>query len=407
MKSQAQNIFIKDYDYLLPQSRIAEVPLDERDQSKLLIYKEGKIIDGFFYDLDESVPPGTTLILNNTRVIEARIFFRKPTGGTIEIFCLEPNQQTIEQSLTSVSKVQWQCLIGGASKWKPGQILKKDVVVDEETIELQATYISKYSDSFIIEFSWNTSHSFGDILHLAGVIPLPPYIKRNATEKDKERYQTIFSRQEGSVAAPTAALHFTENIFYKLSKKKIDTQYITLHVGAGTFKPVKTQTVAEHEMHQEPFTVSIETLKKIATTKQIVAVGTTSLRTLETIYWLGVKLLNGLIKDEWSLHQWEVYDLDKSYPGISTEESLNGLIRWLKNNDRTELRCQTSLIIIPGYQFKIPNGLITNFHQPQSTLLLLVSAFIGPDWKKIYKHALDHDYRFLSYGDSSLLWRNQ
>jgi S-adenosylmethionine:tRNA ribosyltransferase-isomerase len=407
MKSEAQNIFIKDYDYELPQFRIAEFPLDERDQSKLLVYKDGQIIDDFFYNLDESIPPGTTLILNNTRVIQARIFFRKPTGGIIEIFCLEPHQKTIEQSLASVSKAQWQCLIGGASKWKPGQILKKDLVIDEQIVDLQATYISKNSDSFIIEFSWNTSHSFGEVLHVAGAIPLPPYIKRNATDKDKERYQTIFGRKEGSVAAPTAALHFTENIFHKLSKKKIDTQYITLHVGAGTFKPVKTETVAEHEMHQEPFTVSIETLKKILSTKHIVAVGTTSLRTLETIYWIGVKLLNGLIKDEWSLSQWEVYGLEKSYPDISTEESLNGLIRWLENNHRTELRCQTSLIIVPGYQFKIPNGLITNFHQPQSTLLLLVSAFIGPDWKTIYKHALDNDYRFLSYGDSSLLWRNQ
>ena len=408
MKSAAaQNIYIKDYDYPLLQSRIAEVPLHKRDQSKLLLYKEGRIIDDFFYNLDESIPPGSTLILNNTRVIEARIFFRKPTGGVIEIFCLEPYQQTIEQSLASVSKVQWHCLIGGASKWKAGQILKKDFVTDEQTVDLQATYISKQSDSFIIEFSWNTSHSFAEILHAVGAIPLPPYIKRNATEEDKERYQTIFGRQEGSVAAPTAALHFTENIFRKLSMKKIDTQYITLHVGAGTFKPVKTETVAEHEMHQEPFTVSIETLKKIVSSKQIIAVGTTSLRTLETIYWLGVKLLNGLIKDVWSLHQWEVYDLEKHYPLISTEESLNALIRWLENNHLTELRCQTSLIIIPGYQFKIPGGLITNFHQPQSTLLLLVSAFIGSDWKKIYNHALDHGYRFLSYGDSSLLWRNQ
>ena len=407
MKSEAQNIFIKDYDYELPQFRIAEFPLDERDQSKLLVYRDGQLTDGFFYNLADFVPSGSTLILNNTRVIDARILFKKPTGGIIEIFCLEPHQETIEQSLASVSSVQWQCLIGGASKWKTGQILKKDFVIDEQNVDLQATYISKYADSFIIEFSWNTGHSFGEILHAAGAIPLPPYIKRSATEEDKERYQTIFGRQEGSVAAPTAALHFTENIFRKLSMKKIDSQYITLHVGAGTFKPVKTETVAEHEMHQEPFTVSVETLKKIVSSKQIVAVGTTSLRTLETIYWLGVKLLNGLTKDEWSLHQWEVYELAKHYPGISNEESLNALISWLENNHATELRCQTSLIIIPGYQFKIPNGLITNFHQPQSTLLLLVSAFIGPDWKKIYKHALDHDYRFLSYGDSSLLWRNQ
>lgn len=407
MKPEAENIFIKNYDYPLPNFRIAEVPLYERDQSKLLIYKDGQITDDFFYNLDDFVPLASTLILNNTRVIEARIFFRKPTGGIIEIFCLEPHQQTIEQSLATVSRVQWQCLIGGASKWKSGQILKKEFVIDEKVVDLQATYISKNTDSFIIEFSWNTNHSFGEVLHVAGAIPLPPYIKRNATEEDRERYQTIFGRQEGSVAAPTAALHFTERIFHKLSKKKIETEYVTLHVGAGTFKPVKTETVAEHEMHQEPFVVSIETLKKIILSKKIIAVGTTSLRTLETIYWLGVKLLNGLIKDEWSLHQWEAYELEKCYPRISTEESLNALISWLENNHRTKLYCQTSLLIIPGYEIKIPEGLITNFHQPQSTLLLLVSAFIGPDWKKIYAYALEHDYRFLSYGDSSLLWRNQ
>ena len=407
MSKEAQTIFIKDYDYSLSPDRIAEFPVRERDQSKLLVYRNGEICNDFFFNLDEYVPTGSTLVLNNTKVIEARVFFRKPTGGVIEIFCLEPHQQSIEQSLASRERAQWQCLIGGASKWKTGQILEKEIFIGNTTVQLQARYVSKQADNFIIEFVWNTEQSFGEVLHAAGAIPLPPYIKRGATEEDKIRYQTIFSNQEGSVAAPTAALHFTQNVFKKLSAKNIDHEYITLHVGAGTFKPVKTETVDEHEMHKEPFTVCIETLKKIVRAKKIIAVGTTSLRTLETIYWLGVKLINDLIKEEWSLQQWEVYELEKYYTNISKEQSLNAMIKHLENNHQPELHCQTSLIIVPGYKFKIPQALITNFHQPQSTLLLLVSAFIGPDWKQIYQHALDNDYRFLSYGDSSLLWRNQ
>lgn len=406
MKTEAQNLFIKDYDYNLPPEKIAEFPLKERDQSKLLIYKNGTITDDHFFNLQNYVPEKSTLILNNTRVIEARILFQKTTGGVIEIFCLEPLKQTIEQALSSTEKVQWQCLIGGASKWKAGQILQKKILIADEDIMLNAKYISKQTDSFTIEFFWETHHSFAEILHAAGAIPLPPYIKRNATEEDKERYQTIFSKQEGSVAAPTAALHFTKTVFKKLAEKNIDAAYITLHVGAGTFKPVKTETVAEHEMHKEPFTITVDVLKKIVSSNNIIAVGTTSLRTLETIYWLGVKLKNGLIKEEWILQQWEAYELEKKSPNISVEESVTALINWLEKNHQTELHCQTGLIIVPGYHFKIPDAIITNFHQPQSTLLLLVSAFIGEDWRKVYRHALENDYRFLSYGDSSYLTPN-
>ena len=405
MTIPGQTILIKEYDYPLAHERIAEFPLKQRDQSRLLVYKNEQITDDYFFNLPQHLPAGSTIILNNTRVIEARLLFRKPTGGVIEIFCLEPHQKTIEQSLASSGKTQWQCLIGGASKWKSGQILKKEIVLGNRTVELNAKYNSKQADSFVIDFSWDTEHSFADVLHASGAIPLPPYIKRAATEEDKERYQTIFGKEEGSVAAPTAALHFTASVFQKLSKKNIDAEYITLHVGAGTFKPVKTETVAGHEMHKEPFTVSIDVLKRIIASEKNIAVGTTSLRTLETVYWLGVKLINGLIKNEWVLEQWEAYELEKHYPNVSTRESLHALINWLKTNDRRELHCQTSLIIVPGYQFKIPDGLITNFHQPQSTLLLLVSAFIGEDWKNVYKHALDNDYRFLSYGDSSFLWK--
>src|SRR5579875_1351914 len=264
MKTEPKNIFIKDYDYKLSHERIAEFPLKERDQSKLLVYQNGNIKDNYFFNLPEHIPANSTIILNNTRVIEARILFKKPTGGMIEIFCLEPFHESIEQSLTATSTVQWQCLIGGASKWKAGQILQKEVSINDEPVQLNAKYIGKQNDSFIIEFFWQPQQfSFAEVLHVAGAIPLPPYIKREATEEDKERYQTIFSMQEGSVAAPTAALHFTENVFQNLSKKNIATEFITLHVGAGTFKPVKTENVAEHEMHQEPFTVSIEVLKKI------------------------------------------------------------------------------------------------------------------------------------------------
>lgn len=405
MKTEAQNILIKSFDYDLQSNRIAEFPLKERDQSKLLVYKNGEITDDHFYNLSHHLPSESTLILNNTRVIEARIVFKKPTGGSIEIFCLEPFEQTIEQSLAAHGKVQWLCLIGGASKWKPGQILQKEVEIDYDKVLLAAKYIFKQTDSFIIEFVWQSHHSFAEVLHAAGAIPLPPYIKREPIEADKERYQTVFAKKEGSVAAPTAALHFTENIFQKLEEKNIDKEYITLHVGAGTFKPVKTQTVAEHEMHKEPFTVSVRVLNKILSAPNVIAVGTTSLRTIESIYWLGVKVKNGLVKDEWNLSQWEAYELGKSYPGIAVEDSLKAIIQWLENNQQDELHCQTGLIIVPGYQFKIPSGLITNFHQPQSTLLLLVSAFIGNDWKKVYHHALNNQYRFLSYGDSSLLWR--
>lgn len=401
-----KSLFIKDYNYDLPHERIAEFPLKERDQSKLLVYKNGVIKDDHFYNLHHHLPGGSTVILNNTRVIEARILFTKLTGGVIEIFCLEPLQQTVEQSLTSSSKVHWQCLIGGASKWKAGQALRKEVFINSKPVVMEARYINRQTDCFIIEFSWQPPYfSFAEILHAAGAIPLPPYIKRNATEEDKDRYQTIFSKQQGSVAAPTAALHFTERVFEKLAEKNIDREYITLHVGAGTFKPVKAETIAEHEMHKEPFTVSVDVLKKILLTEKIIAAGTTSLRTIESVYWLGVKLKNGLIKDEWTLHQWEAYDLGKKYPEVSVQESLNALINWLEETRQIRLHCQTSLIIVPGYFFRIAAGLITNFHQPKSTLLLLVAAFIGEDWEKVYRNALENDYRFLSYGDSSLLWR--
>jgi len=399
-------ILIKDYHYDLPTDRIAYVPLEQRDASKLLLYRHGNIFDDHFFHLSHHLPPGSLLVMNNTRVIEARIFFQKETGGLIEIFCLQPLGENIEESLSSTTTSTWQCLIGGASKWKPGQILSKDVLIKGQTVQLSARYISRTNDGFEIKFSWQPSaHSFAEVLHAAGAIPLPPYIKREATIEDSERYQTIFGKKEGSVAAPTASLHFTEKVFMELEKKQVTRDYITLHVGAGTFKPVKTDSVAHHTMHEEAFSITKELLFNLLHYNTIVAAGTTALRSLESIYWLGVKQLHGLNANGWSLQQWEAYELSKTYAAVTKEESIMAVLKYMDDNGRDVLHSHTSLLIVPGYQIRIPHALITNFHQPQSTLLLLVSAFIGEDWKKVYNHALANNYRFLSYGDSSLLWR--
>ncbi len=398
-------ILIKDYTYALTQEKIAEFPLQRRDSSKLLIYKRGQVSDDHFGFIPDHLPPNSALILNNTRVIEARLFFQKPTGGIVEIFCLEPHGQSMEQALQQREGVIWKCLIGGASKWKAGQILQKEFLLEDNTVFLSAEYIDKKEDYFLIQFRWYPDHlSFVQIIHEAGAIPLPPYIKRNADKIDAKRYQTVFGKYEGSVAAPTAALHFTEEILNQLKAKKINTDYITLHIGAGTFKPVKTETIAEHQMHSEPFTVTKELLQTVIDSTNIIAAGTTSLRTVESLYWLGLKL-NASPETELELSQWEAYKLAEQYPIISYEECFQKLIGWMEIHSLEKIHCRTSLIIVPGYQFKVVSGLITNFHQPQSTLLLLVAAFIGEDWKNIYQHALDNGYRFLSYGDSSLLWR--
>lgn len=394
---------MQDYTYLLPADRIAHYPLLKRDDSKLLVYKSGRIEEDHFYHLAARLPEGATLILNNTRVIEARIFFTKSTGGVIEIFCLEPHGQSMEQSLQQTGEVEWKCMIGGASKWKPGQVLQKELDIDGKKIVLEARYKGKLEDAFLIQFSWTPQRlHFVQLLHAAGDIPLPPYIKRSAGLTDKERYQTIFAKEEGSVAAPTAALHFTEEVFQRLKAKNIRCDYVTLNVGAGTFKPVKTASIADHPMHSETFAVKQETLEAILQATTVIAVGTTSLRTLESLHWLGMKLLKGLITDEWVLEQWEVYELNAT---ISYKESIGAMLQWMKDKGVEELHCRTALLIVPGYHFKIPSAIITNFHQPQSTLLLLIAAFIGEDWRKVYEYAMENDFRFLSYGDGSLLWR--
>ena len=404
--SMNQPIFIDDFTYDLPAERIATVPLAQRDASKLLIYDNGRIKDDTFYHLHHYLPPHAALILNNTRVIEARMHFEKTTGGVIEIFCLEPYRpEEMEKAMQQTAFVQWRCLIGGASKWGRGQVLQKNIAVQNIAVMLEAVYIEKESDSFIIEFRWLSNVPFSEVLQAAGAMPLPPYIKRKAAVEDAERYQTVFAAQKGSVAAPTAALHLTHEVLKKLAAKEIQPQYLTLHVGAGTFKPVKTETIEAHHMHAETFSVTAGFLKRLIEAKTIIAVGTTTLRTLESLHWLGVKLLQHGVLKKFELAQWEAYELLQVE--ISYKKSLQALLHYLESQALNELQCRTSLLIKPGYKFQSAKALVTNFHQPRSTLLLLVAAFIGADWKKVYDHALQHDYRFLSYGDSSLLWRNE
>lgn len=397
-----RKITISDYTYSLPDDKIALRPTAERDRSKLLTYHSGEIKDRLFREIADIIPPNSLLVLNDTKVIEARILFQKATGGVIEIFCLEPHSCSMEEALQTTEPVQWNCLVGGASKWKNGQTLEKEIEINGKQWALNARYVSKLPDAFVIEFSWTApACSFADVMHEAGNIPLPPYIKRLPEDADRKRYQTSFAKHEGSVAAPTAALHFTHEVFASLSSKRIRSEFITLNVGAGTFKPVKAETIADHDMHREAFSIRLTTLESILESTHITAVGTTTLRTLETIYWLGVKLVTKKLND-WHLAQWEAYELDQT---ISVSESLRAITNKMREEGLDQLNCTTSLLIAPGYRIKIPSALITNFHQPQSTLLLLVAAFIGDDWKKVYQHALQNDYRFLSYGDSSYLTR--
>ena len=412
------NISINDYSYALPEERIARYPLAERDASTLLIYKEGEITEDIYRNISRHIPENSLFIFNNTKVVEARLLFQKPTGGVIEIFCLEPDEQypDITTAMLQQEKVQWHCLIGGASKWKAGQQLQKKIAQDNKEVVLTASYVGKKKDSFIIGLSWApVTLSFAEVLHCAGAIPLPPYIKREAEKADAERYQTVYAHHDGSVAAPTAGLHFTELIFDQLKQKNIQKDFVTLHVGAGTFKPVKTNTMKEHEMHAEYIDVTKAFIENIIdnleNNNNIIAVGTTSLRTIESLYWIGVKHYKIYTAEfridpnsSFELTQWEVYELSKEK--ISVRDALKSLLDWMDKKGLKRLVTKTQILIAPGYQFKIANGLITNFHQPQSTLLLLVAAFIGDDWRKVYDQALQNGYRFLSYGDGSLLWRS-
>lgn len=404
----SKNISIADYTYSLPEEKIALFPLEERDLSKLLVYKNEQIKEDVFQNLAEYLPDNAMLVFNNSKVIQARIRFEKKTGSTIEIFCLEPAEQTINDYsvvMNQKDSARWKCFVGGASKWKEA-FLEKTILIDNEPVLLKAKIIEQITESYIIEFSWGPQHnSFAEILQHAGNIPLPPYIKRNAEPADFSRYQTIYADVEGSVAAPTAGLHFTTRTFRTLDKKNIQRRYVTLHVGAGTFKPVKAAQMKDHEMHAEWIDVDAIAIQNIRDNKGInVAVGTTSLRTLETLYWLGVKVtINPSLKSP-ELDQWEVYEKELATSDLSAYESLDNLLKWMKKNNKERIFTQTKILISPGYQFKIVKALITNFHQPQSTLLLLVAAAVGKKWKGIYDYALQNDFRFLSYGDANLLF---
>lgn len=407
-----KQLSIIDYTYELPPERIARYPLPERDSSKLLIYKNGIIREDIYRNIATHLPSPSLLIANDTRVIEARIVFQKPTGGQIEIFCLEPHEQyaDITTGMMQRSSVLWICLIGGASKWKHGQVLEKSIHISDEKVIVSATFKAKTTNAFVVEFSWEPSHfTFAEILHAIGAIPLPPYIKREVESSDAERYQTVYAESEGSVAAPTAGLHFTEQIFDSLDKNDIAVDYITLHVGAGTFQPVKSKVMEGHIMHSEFIDIGISTIELLINNidKPLTALGTTSLRTLESIYWMGVKcsLDPNSNQDALAIQQWEPYSLQEH--NVPKLESFKSLARWMNKNQLPRLILKTGILIAPGYEIKTADALITNFHQPQSTLLLLVAAFVGNDWRKIYEYAMENDFRFLSYGDGCLLFRNQ
>ncbi|HLO82765.1 MAG TPA: S-adenosylmethionine:tRNA ribosyltransferase-isomerase [Chitinophagaceae bacterium] len=399
-----RNININDFTYLLPDERIARFPLPERDASRLLVYDRGQISEDIYRNIANHIPEETTLVFNDTRVVEARLLFTKPTGGVIEIFALEPADiyPEIQTAMHQKGEVIWKCMIGGASKWKRGMILEKKIGT---TLILSAAIVEHLPDSFLVKLSWNDPElSFGEVLHLAGLIPLPPYLKRESEESDKERYQTIYAKTEGSVAAPTAGLHFTDRVFESLRAKQIQPLYVTLHVGAGTFKPVKTDRLEEHDMHSEFIDVTDMAVAHLAESKRVYAVGTTSLRTLETLYWMGIKcsLNPGISMEELEMQQWEVYDRLNAQRKPA-KDALRHLLTWMHSRNMKRIVCRTRLLVTPGYRPGLVRGLITNFHQPQSTLLLLVAALMGDDWKKMYTYALDHDYRFLSYGDGCII----
>ncbi len=407
-----KNLSINDFDYDLPEDKIAVYPLPERDQSKLLIYKNANISEDIYRNIADRLPENSFLIFNDTKVIKARILFQKPTGAVIEIFCLEPYEKINDYAVVLQQKksARWKCMIGGAGKWKE-KFLEKKIVIDDKEIVLKAQLVEKLSDAYVVELCWEPgTYSFAEIIEHAGETPLPPYIKRKAEESDAERYQSIYSHYEGSVAAPTAGLHFTKNIFSSLKKKHIETGFVTLHVGAGTFKPVKSENMGGHEMHAEWIDVSTKFIEQLIEniSHPVFCVGTTSVRTVESLYWMGLKaLLNPKIEyEDLKIHQWEVYEDEFLKTNVSPKESLTSLLNYLINKNLNRIFIQTQIIIAPGYQFKITKGIVTNFHQPKSTLLLLVSAMIGEKWKEVYEYALKNNFRFLSYGDGCLIFKS-
>lgn len=407
-----QEIKISQFNYPLPDQRIAKFPMAERDHSKLLLYRHGQVSEDVFYNLPQYLPKGALMVFNNTKVIQARLHFRKSdaegnsTGALIEIFLLEPIAPAdYEQMFQTTGECTWHCLVGNLKKWKGGE-LKREVEINGEKVAVFVTKSASF-DGQNVCFRWtNDTISFAEIINAIGELPIPPYLNRETQESDKTTYQTVYSKIKGSVAAPTAGLHFTERVLANLDACEIDREELTLHVGAGTFKPVKSEEIGGHEMHTETISVRRQTFEKLLAHQcQAIAVGTTSVRTLESLYYMGLKVIANPEISEDNLHvgQWEPYELEDESRKHSVEECLRALVDYMDRRQINTLHSSTQIIIVPGYKYKIVKMLITNFHQPQSTLLLLVSAFVRGDWKKIYDYALSHDFRFLSYGDSSLL----
>ena len=424
MTSDPRHIRISDYNYPLPDERIAKFPVARRDQSKLLIYNKGVVGEDVFFHLPDYLPKGALMVFNNTKVIQARMHFRKTdangehTGALIEVFLLEPAEPAdYEQMFQTTGHCAWYCLVGNLKKWKEGT-LTRTLNIENGTLTIKATRGPIHGTSHRIDFEWNGDVSFATIIDMMGELPIPPYLNRETQDSDKTTYQTVYSKIKGSVAAPTAGLHFTPEVLADLDAHGIEREELTLHVGAGTFKPVKSEEMEGHEMHTEYISVRRETITKLLNHDcQAIAVGTTSVRTLESLYYMGLKILANpdLTEDQLHVSQWEPYhngdcplceqrsELQGDCPQCDTQRSLQALASWMDAHHLEVLHASTQIIICPGYDYKIVRMLVTNFHQPQSTLLLLVSAFVGGDWRKIYDYALSHDFRFLSYGDSSLL----
>ena len=405
MTTETKQIRMEDYDYPLPDERIAKFPLAKRDESKLLLYRSGKIEESQFKHIADFMPADTLLVYNNTRVIQARLLFQKETGARIEVFCLEPyaphDYALVFQQTESCA---WTCLIGNLKKWKEGS-LRRHIAIGEESVTLSAEKIASHGDTHEVRFSWdNARYTFADILDAAGVLPIPPYLHRETQKSDLQTYQTVYSKIKGSVAAPTAGLHFTPEVLAAIDAKGIGREEVTLHVGAGTFKPVKSETIEGHEMHTEFISVRRESIERLKSRLgHIVAVGTTSVRTLESLYYIGVLLATHpeATSEELVVKQWMPYEAANNR--LTADEALQNILDYLDRHQADKLVTATQIIIAPGYSFKLVKGIITNFHQPKSTLLLLISAFVKGDWKTIYDYALSHDFRFLSYGDSSYL----
>ena len=403
-----KDINIADYSYNLPDDRIAQFPVDQRDKSKLLIAKKGKIDQTIFSNIVDFLPPDSLLVFNNTKVIRARMRFKKPTGAKIEIFILEPVLPTaeVQNAFQVKGQCSWKCFVGNAKKWKQGSLQMKLEIYGEKLI-LTAKKGEANGNAHLIHFSWTPSElNFSDILMASGSIPLPPYMNRETQAQDVERYQTVYAKHQGSVAAPTAGLHFTENVMRSLVSHNIQTDYVSLHVGAGTFKPVSADNMGDHEMHSEQVLISKQILNRLIEKKykSLIVVGTTSTRTLESLYWYGVKLLDNP-NAEFKIKQWEPYQSEK-HLSITTTVALQAVADYMDRNELSILQGETQIIIAPSYPFKLVDVLITNFHQPKSTLLLLVSAFYGEQWREAYDYALAQDFRFLSYGDSCLFYRS-